>query len=82
MKFYSIPKFFNDEELEQINSIIDEGEWSIAASSTQLERKTKIKWINKSHSFLFDKVLLVRNSSVSMFIYIYHLDNLYNLLSK
>ena len=57
MKFYSIPDFFSGEELAQINKIIGEGEWSPAVASDQLERKTKIKWIDKSHQLLFNKVL-------------------------
>ena len=57
MNLYSVPNFFNSEELEQINNIIDNGEWLPAAASQQLERKTKIKWINKSHNLLFDKLL-------------------------
>jgi PKHD-type hydroxylase len=58
MKFYSIPKFFNDEELEQINNIISDGEWLTATAGQQLERKTKIKWIHEKHSFLFDRIVL------------------------
>ena len=57
MNFYSIPNFFSKEELEQINNIISDGEWLTAVASQQLERKTKIKWINKSHNLLFDKLL-------------------------
>ena len=63
MNFYSIPNFFSKEELEQINNIISDGEWFTATAgnsdsySQQLERKTKIKWINKSHNLLFDKLL-------------------------
>jgi len=49
MNLYSVPNFFNSEELEQINNIIDNGEWLPAAASQQLERKTKIKWINTTH---------------------------------
>ena len=57
MNLYSVPNFFNSEELEQINNIISDGEWFTATASQQLERKTKIKWINKSHNLLFDKLL-------------------------
>tara|TARA_B100000809_G_scaffold218686_1_gene225462 strand:+ start:106 stop:612 length:507 start_codon:yes stop_codon:yes gene_type:complete len=57
MNLYSVPNFFNSEELEQINNIIDNGEWLTATASLQLYRKTKIKWINKSHNLLFDKLL-------------------------
>ena len=57
MNFYSVPNFFSKEELEQLNNIISDGEWLMAIASQQLERKTKIKWINKSHNLLFDKLL-------------------------
>ena len=57
MNFYSVPDFFSKEELEQINNIISDGEWLPAIADQQLERKTKIKWINKSHNLLFDKLL-------------------------
>jgi len=57
MNFYSVPNFFSKEELEQINNIISNGEWLTATASQQLGRKTKIKWINKSHNLLFDKLL-------------------------
>jgi PKHD-type hydroxylase len=65
IKFYNVPNFFTSEELVKISKIIDEGDWSTAGASDQLERKTNVrdvlhfnsKWIYKDHSFLFDKLL-------------------------
>ena len=57
MKFCSIPNFFNEKELEKIDEIIHSGEWSTATSAgDQQNRKTKIKWVDKSHIFLYNKV--------------------------
>ena len=58
MKLCSIPNFFNEEELEKIDQIMYSGEWFRATSSAEQEgRKTKIKWIDVNHSFLFEKIV-------------------------